>query len=883
MGRNKVRVAAVIASFVACKTPEPNRAVKIAIKAESFSGNNGVRVFTIPDDASTYIGFHARYAVGSVQDPPGKAGLAHLVEHLMFARPARIGGREGSLGTLIDEISIANNAVTTADYTHYWAVVARDQLGAMFEIESARVLGGCQAISAEVFELEREVVANEQREKMSGDSGQIYPALLRTIYGAHPYARDPGGTPDDLAALTLDDVCAFLQQHYNARNLAFYVTGAASPDQVRQTAIPWLSKLPVVAAGAPVTVPAIHPANKVVKLDLDVELPYVYAAWRMPTEHTAYSLVEEVSDALESRLSWFVYTYGIGRSVDVFTLGGDKAPVIVAEVQLASPEKESAALDALRDAASHVDRALPDDEQDVYSRDMIDARTWRSTQILTAFERLGTRGFISADAIDRSGGKAFLISELEHLPAITLGNLRDMAKAMLDPDRAIFVAVTPSGNAASHGGSSRNVAHESNRWRLPADPREAQHPLRLAPTTSQSPTIEDYRLSNGMRVILAQSGSVPLVRASLVFAVGAVHGPAKNPAVASLAGEWQGGEVSDDFTIYDSTAMSSRLDYLIKGLAYGKRGIEFDQQLLETYREIAAAKLKVPSVRARAQFSDAVYRHAFGSNHPYARVRDLGPEDLRATNRSDLRAFGDRYYGARNATLILVGKFDAKIARAHIRENFAHWEKRTAARRTADAADPTIGMVAVRDGTTTQLQIVLVHPGSNGVSIAASAKRLVAESMLSARLRTMREELGITYGAAASYSPHLGPGLWMIQTEVDPKRGAEGLGALTDAIDSLRKERDPQFDADFVLARRTAARDLQFELSDSSLVLSRLRYAAGYGLPLDHHEVLLEAIANVTPDQVHAVFASELDPSRRVVGIYGPDAAVTATLAGTRR
>ncbi len=883
MGFVRIAIAGAAALLAVCATPVPNRAVKIEIRAESFSGDNGVRVFTIPDDESKYVGFHARYAVGSVQDPPGKAGLAHLVEHLMFARSAVISGRETSIGTLLDEITIFNNAVTTPDYTHYWALVRPDKLSTMFEIETARILGGCKAIPVEVFELEREVVANEQREKASGDFGRTYPALLHAIYAEHPYGRDTGGSPEELAAITYDDVCGFMARHYNARNLAFYVTGGATPDHVRQTAIPWLGKLPAVEAAPAVAIPAIHPARKVVNLTLDVEVPSVYAAWRLPVEHTAYSLVGEVSEALESRLSFFVYTYDIGRSVDVFTLGGDRAPEIVAQVELASSSKESEALEALRDSASYVERQLPKDEQDAYSRDMIDARSARSSEILVNFERLGSRGFISADAIDKSGGSAFLISEIEHLPAISVSDLRSMAGEMLDPDKAVFVSVKPSGSATAHGGSSRDVTHESNRWRIPVDPADAGKPLDIA-TPPRTAVVEDYKLSNGLRVVLAQAGTMPLVRASLVFSIGAVHSPAKNPIIASFAGGWQGGDVSDDFTVYGSSGLSSRLDYLIKDLAYGKRGIDFDQEMVEIYRNNQAATLKVPSVRARAQFFDALYRNAFGSSHPYARVRVVEPKHLKATNRSDLRDFGDRYYGANNATLIVVGKFDVALAKAYIKDSFDHWEKRTQAKAVAEPADPDPETVAVRDDTKTQLEIVMVHPGSNGVSLSSSAKRMVARAMLAGRLRRMREELGITYGAQAEYTPQVGPGLWTITSEVDPKRGADGIKAIADAIASLSKsERDAEFDADFVLARRLAIRTVLFDLSDSAGLLARLRYAVEYGLPLDHHEFLVKSIAAVTPDQVHAVFTSELDPSRRILGIYGPGGAVTATLAAMKQ
>jgi zinc protease len=237
-------VVAVAALAATCKPPEPKRSLAIKLAAERFSGSNGVEVVTMPDPGAEFVGFHVRYAAGSIEDPPGKEGLAHLVEHLMFSRTLDLAGRVVTIGTRIDELALFSNAFTRRDHTHYITVVPIQHLEEMFAIETVRMTGGCVAIDQQTFEREREVVRNEIRQRGSGDLARLRPRLLAEAYGAHPYGRPIGGTDESLRAITRDDVCRYIGSYYVPARARFIVTGAVDPTAVRDVASKWLGRIP---------------------------------------------------------------------------------------------------------------------------------------------------------------------------------------------------------------------------------------------------------------------------------------------------------------------------------------------------------------------------------------------------------------------------------------------------------------------------------------------------------------------------------------------------------------------------------------------------------------------------------------------------------------
>src|SRR5436190_1438476 len=195
-------LAATAASLFAlsCTPANPKFAFKHAERRGKLE-SNGLRFVLMPDESTQLVEVDIRYDVGSREDPPGKAGLAHVVEHLMFQqRPD--GPTTPPLMMSINDMTTFFNAYTNWDTTHYMMTARMERLDDMLKIEAMRLYYGCQTISKEEFEREREVVRNEIRQRGGTAEGQIPQLVMSSIYPkGHAYERMIGG--DDAQLTTI--------------------------------------------------------------------------------------------------------------------------------------------------------------------------------------------------------------------------------------------------------------------------------------------------------------------------------------------------------------------------------------------------------------------------------------------------------------------------------------------------------------------------------------------------------------------------------------------------------------------------------------------------------------------------------------------------------
>lgn len=149
-------LGAVASLVVGCAATAPPPRYEIKLPEKHAKLANGMRVVLLPDRSSSLVEIDVHYEVGANEDPPGKAGLAHLVEHLMFDQhPA--GPDKPSLGAVLRGHALYVNAFTDADYTHYVNVSRPDELASVIGLEASRLQTGCQTID------ERGVYATLQR------------------------------------------------------------------------------------------------------------------------------------------------------------------------------------------------------------------------------------------------------------------------------------------------------------------------------------------------------------------------------------------------------------------------------------------------------------------------------------------------------------------------------------------------------------------------------------------------------------------------------------------------------------------------------------------------------------------------------------------------
>jgi zinc protease len=197
-----------------------------------FSLPNGLTVALVPDDRANLVSVDVRYLVGAADDPPGKAGLAHLVEHLMFGQRAQPGG--ATLGDRLTGVTLGYNASTSLDATHYTELALAGTLDDLLAIEATRMAVGCHGIDQPTFEREVAVVLQEYAQRASTD---FFHTLHHEVFGSsHAYTR--GTAVRDTPALTLADACSFIDAYYAPARAILVVGGRINRDAHRRPADP---------------------------------------------------------------------------------------------------------------------------------------------------------------------------------------------------------------------------------------------------------------------------------------------------------------------------------------------------------------------------------------------------------------------------------------------------------------------------------------------------------------------------------------------------------------------------------------------------------------------------------------------------------------------
>ncbi len=189
---------------------------------QRFRLANGLEVLLCEDHSAPVVAFHTWYHVGSRHERPGKTGLAHLFEHLMFnetrRRPA------GEFDKLLEAVGAENNASTWLDWTQYTINVPKESLPLVISLEAERMSE--LALSDKLVASEKEVVANERRYRVEDDvEGALSELLWATAFQRHSYRWPTIGWMDDILAFTTGDCEAFYKTYYAPNNATLVVVG----------------------------------------------------------------------------------------------------------------------------------------------------------------------------------------------------------------------------------------------------------------------------------------------------------------------------------------------------------------------------------------------------------------------------------------------------------------------------------------------------------------------------------------------------------------------------------------------------------------------------------------------------------------------------------
>jgi len=214
-----------------CVTCMAASSAMAAAELQRASFKNGVQLIVEEDHSAPVAMVQIWLKVGGRDEVPGKTGLAHVFEHMMFKGSDKL--EAGDYSKIISAMGGNDNAFTSTDYTAYFETVPAKEVSRVIAMEAERFAH--LKLKEEDFKSEIQVIMEERRMRTEDDpNSRMFEELSAASLRLHPYRNPVIGWMQDLKALTIEDVKAFYKQHYVAGNVTVVVVGDVNFAQVKK-------------------------------------------------------------------------------------------------------------------------------------------------------------------------------------------------------------------------------------------------------------------------------------------------------------------------------------------------------------------------------------------------------------------------------------------------------------------------------------------------------------------------------------------------------------------------------------------------------------------------------------------------------------------------
>ncbi|MDC9700906.1 MAG: pitrilysin family protein [Alphaproteobacteria bacterium] len=198
-----------------------------------FTLKNGMSVVVIPDHRVPVVTHMIWYKLGSTDEPMGKSGIAHFLEHLLFK------GTDSNPGDVFSQFISKHggyhNAFTSFDFTAYYQRVPKKHLPRLMELEADRMVN--LSLSKEQVAVERNVVLEERRQMIENNPhARLQEEMNAVLYRVHPYGRPVIGWKHEINALNYEDAFNIYKRFYRPDNAVLLVMGDVEFDEVYELA-----------------------------------------------------------------------------------------------------------------------------------------------------------------------------------------------------------------------------------------------------------------------------------------------------------------------------------------------------------------------------------------------------------------------------------------------------------------------------------------------------------------------------------------------------------------------------------------------------------------------------------------------------------------------
>jgi zinc protease len=408
----------------------------------TFTLGNGLQVVVIPDHRTPVVTQMIWYKVGSADETPGKSGLAHFLEHLMFKGTSKHPAGEFSQTVL--RIGGNENAFTSTDYTGYFQRVPREQLAKMMEFEADRMTG--LILKDENVLPERDVVLEEYNMRVANNpEARLAEQIMAALYLNHPYGRPVIGWHHEIEKLNREDALAFYRRFYAPNNAILVIAGDVDAGDVRPMAEQTFGQV-AAQPGIPARrlraqEPEPVAARTVTLADPHVEQPSMRRYYLVPSATTAAAGESPVLDVLAQLMgggsnSYLYRALVVDRPLAVSASAGYQGTSLDAtQFMISASPKPGVEFSQIEQV---IDRVISDVGQNaVPAEDLERVKTQLIAEAIYAQDNQATLARWYGGALTTGLNIEDIRSWPDRIRAVTAEQVREAAQKWLDKKRSV--------------------------------------------------------------------------------------------------------------------------------------------------------------------------------------------------------------------------------------------------------------------------------------------------------------------------------------------------------------------------------------------------------------------------------------------------------------
>jgi len=850
------------AATLAIATALPAQAQEL-VPYKQFTLSNGLRVVVHEDHKTPKVAVAVWYHVGSMNEPGGKSGFAHLFEHLMFNGSEH---HDKEYMPPLQEIGVSGvNGTTSLDQTYYYEIVPTGGLERVLWLESDRMGYLAGAISQAKLDEQRKVVQNEKRTRENTPYALMDQRVAAALFPVgHPYHHPTIGSMEDLNAASLEDVKGWFAQYYGATNAVVALSGDVTIDQAKALMEKYFGSVPV---GSPVSrttgwVPALDRDKSEAMQD---DVPEQAIAWnwavpgnRAPEAQPLQLAAQALGRGKSSRLyQVLVQEKQLATYASAQYAGYAIAGVFSVDLRLKPGVGPAAAEAAVQQVLGEFLAKGP------APAELARVKASGSADNARAMESIFVKAMALASGAVFAGNPGQYAVDDKRFQTLTAAEVRSTANAWLRRP-GYKLTVLPFGN-------QKAIADGADRTRLP--------PLGPSPAL-KLPQMREARLANGIRVVLAERPGTPTVDMTMVFDAGqAAEQHMKRGVGGFTLGLMEEGTVtltgqqfaerqallgariystSDvDTTDFMVSAMTKSLHETVALWADYIRNPGFRAADLERDRQQHLSGLSQSLVDSD-QIAQRTFTHLlYGADHAYGVPLAGRADTIRSITREDLVAFHDRWIRPDNAIIYAAGSIDLATLTAALEKGFGDWKAPAMPKGSktigavAEAAAPRIVLIDKPGAIQSVIRVGQILPsGSDPRTFEIGAMNDVLGGSFTARLNmNLRESKGWTYGASSGIAEARGPQAFGVATSVQTDKTSEALGEIDKELRGIRGTR-PATQAELDLLSKGEVLSLPGRFETNNAMVGYLQYVNRFGRSYDWITTLPGAYAALKPETI---------------------------------